>query len=571
MSADFETKLTYDARLVHISDKILYSVQKGAADNTYQEFRANSETTSSMNFTVNPPSESTVIDRHMLIQSTVNFSIFIGTAAVGAQLPPGTNAWQYGLRESLQSYPLNRLFNTITLSLNNVSTSVSMNQIFPALLRMLDKEFMQKHNGMTPTYLDNYGNLVDAVGRENNPMAGYNAACYNDCLLPRGVHPIEVVGFLIDRNNGVDNSPISLDLADYWEIQLSVKLTEPLFVSPFIFGDPKFNMSGLLGINNFQVLCNIDSGMSRFWSTGLPLNNGGADTSYTLQLRSFTDSKLLVNFLTAPLPMVLPPKVALPYSSYIAYVSNNFNAIPAKAERAPASIQTVSINSIQFEVVPDKLILFARRRLATQNARSSDTFLEIRTLSCTFGNKSGLLSNASQEQLWELSRKNGCKLDWYNYRGLAGRFQGAAPYVGEYATAGSVLVINPTEDFGLQSPYLANGSIGQFNLQINNLVIANNFSEEVTPEVVVVGVRAGVIVTAAGQSTLTTNMLNSEIVTNAIESDKEPMGSDHYQRLVGGAGSSDMPSMSGYGRSGGAKSGGINRMAKMSKLSKLAM
>lgn len=579
MSADFETKLVYDSRLNDISDKITFSVEKGAADNTYQEFRANSETPTSINFTVNPPSEANVIDRHMLIQSTVSFSIFVGTAAVGAQLPPGTSAWEYSLRESMQSFPLARLMNTLTVSINNVSTSIAMNQVFPALLRMLDQEFMQKYNGMCPTYLDNYGNLSDAVGRQNNPMSGYGGASFNQFLLPRGCHPVEVQGFQIIRNGGVDNSPISTDFGDYWQINVVVKLTEPLFISPFIFGDPKYNNSGFLGINNFQVLCNIDSTMSRFWSTGLAVNNGGvADTSYTLQLTQFSDSKLLLNFLTSPIPLALPPKVTLPYSSYIAYVSNRNNPIAAKVERTAASTASLTINSIQFEVIPDKLIIFVRRALADQTVRSSDAFLEIRSLSCTFANRAGLLSNANQEQLWELTKKNGCNLDYYSFKGLSGRYQGAAPYVGEYATCGSVLVINPSMDFGIQSPYLSNGSIGQYNLQINNLLVANNFDEEVSPEVVVVAVRSGIIVTSAGQSTLTTNMLNSQIVTDTIQNDKNPMGSDVQQRLVGGAGgASEMPSdMMGNGTTGGARSGagrsgGAKSAGKYSKLASLAM
>ena len=566
MSADFDTKLVYDSRLNDISDKICYTVQKGAADNTYQSFNANSQTPSSMNFTVNPPSESTCISRHMLIESTVQFTINVGSPA-GANLPVGTSAFSYGLRDSFQSFPLNRLFNTVTLSVNNVSASLSQNQCLPGLLRMLNKEFMQKWNGSTPTYLDNYKELGEAVGKPNSPMNDFGGGSFNDCLLPRGNHPLQINNFLISRFNGgafVDDIAISGDLADYWTIRIDAKFVEPLFVSPMIFGNPKFNQSAFLGINNFQLVINTDTTMSRFWSTGLPPAIGGNVVDYTLTLNSFLNSKLLLNFLTAPIPMILPPKVALPYSSYVAYVTNQFNAIPARVPRTALVPVNLDVNSIQLEVVPDKLIVFVRQRLSDQTVRSSDTFAVISAITCTFGNKSGLLSNASPEQLWQLTKKNGCQLDYYAFTGLANKYTAVIPHVGEYGTAGSVLVIDPSMDFGLASPYLANGSVGQFNLQMR-LSVANNSLAALNPEVVVIAMRSGAIVTTAGQSTLTTNMLNSEIVTKTIEGDKNPMGSDYDKRLVGGEG------YSGAAVSGGARSGGARSAGRQSKLSALSM
>jgi hypothetical protein len=559
MSADFETNLVYDSRLNDISAKIRYPIQKGPSDNTYQVFNANSESQSSMNFTVNPPSESTCIDRRMLIRSTVTFQIQIGSATAQANLPIGMSAFEYGLRESCQSFPLNRLFNTVTLSINNVSSSLNQNLCLPALLRMLDPEYMQKCSQTTPAYLDNYGDFTDCAGRSNNPMADYGGAGYENCLLPRGSHPIDVAGFAIRRYNaGVlqDASPISAALTNYWQIDVNMTFVEPLFVSPMLFGDSKFNQSAFLGVNNFQLVINADTQMSRFWSTGLPASIGGNAVPLALSMRGngFTNSALLLNFLTAPIPLVLPPKVSLPYSSYIAYVTSNQATIAAKVARTLPTEGTYNINSIQLEVIPDKIMVFARESLANQNQRSSDTFVEIKSISCTFGNKSGLLSNANQSQLWKMSRRNGSHQSYREYAGLAGKYTGNNPYVGEYATVGSLVVIDPSYDFGLQSPYLANGSIGQFNLQIQ-LVLANNKPSLLTPEIVVVCQRSGVVVTSAGSSTLTTNMLNSSIVTQAIESDKSPAGSDEYQRLVGGGSGS-----------GGARSGGMKRSSKLASL-----
>lgn len=581
-TSDFSTKVIYDSVLNDVSDSITYAIRKGAADRTYQRFNANSASSSSVNFTVNPPSESTVVDRDVIISSKVRFQLNIGDSA-GAGLVVDTNCFQYGLRESLQSFPLNRLFTTSTLSVNNVSTSVNNSDILPALLRCLPEDFMQCHYGLTPTLLDRYGLHQDNIGRNNNVFADYGEASYNEKLLPRGSHSIK---FIVPDGAGneaginryiggvrQDNSPISTGTNNYWIIGLEVELAEPLFVSPMLFGDPKFNDSGFLGVNNFQLVLSVDSQMRRFWSSGLDKVTAGKYTLKLLSNNPFEDMQLQMCFLTAPLPLVLPPKSVLPYMNYIAYSTSQNSSIAEGAE------QTYTINSLQLEVVPDKLIVYIRQKLADQSPRSADSFLEIKNVSITFANKSGLLSNASQNQIFKLSKKNNNYQSWYSWKGLADKYTSIDPYQGNYATTGSVMVIDPVFDLGLGSPALSAGSIGQFNLMMSILAKRNvpDHPDKVgfVPEIVVIACRSGYMATSSGSSTVTTNMLNSQIVTDALESDREPMGSDQYQRLIGGAGSSsDMPAemSKGGARSGGARSGGVARSGgKYSKLSSLAM
>jgi hypothetical protein len=469
------------------------------------------------------------------------------------------------MRESCQSFPLNRLFDNVNLGINNVNASISQSLCLPPLLRMIDPEYMQQFNGSTPTYLDNYGVLADCVGRSNNPMADYGAGGYNNLLLPRGSHPINEGGFLIKHytlaGGLVDASPISTLLTDWWVIDVSQTFTEPLFVSPMLFGDPKFNQSSFVGVNNFQLTMNIDQSMKRFWSTGMPFTNVAADIPYTLTLRSFTDSALLLNFLTAPIPLILPPISTVPFSNYINYVTTNQTPMAAKVAGVVAANQTFTINSIQFEVIPDRLLIYIKEAVGSETVRSSDSFAEIKSVSLTFGNKSGLLSGASQEHLYEMSRRNGCHLDYRNWVGKANKYTSSHPYKAEYCTTGSLLVVDCSLDLGLSSPYLANGSIGQFNLQAT-IVACNNQNRVIQADVCVVAQRSGLISTSAGQSQLTTNMLNSNIVTQTIENDKSPQGSESYVRMVGG-------SSSGGSTSGGSTSGGSSK--KYSKLAALAM
>jgi hypothetical protein len=453
---------------------------------------------------------------------------------------------------------------------------VNNSDVLPALLRMLPNDYMQQWHGMTTTYLDNYGLLEDCPGKNNNPLADYGGADHNEWRLPRGVHKLTFIkpdgaGNQIGINrydvSGTrqDDSPISTATTDYWVIGCSVRVAEPLFVSPFLFNDPKMNNSAMLGINSLQFVMSIDSQMKRFWSSGLKDVPKGRYNLSLLADRPFENMQMYLKFLTSPLSLVLPPKSALPYMSLVPYVTSQSDNHALGVEKI------YNINSLQLEVIPDRFYVYIRQRLSDQSVRSADSFLEIRKVSITFGNKSGILSSAQQEDLWKLSRRAGNQQDWYNWKGSANKYSSIAPYNASYATTGSVLVLDPSYLFGL-NPYSASGSIGQYSFQMQVTAYRNvpdhPDATDFVPEIVVVAARSGMVITSSGSSTLTTNMLSAALTTEALQSDKDPMGSDQYSRLVGGASpASAMPS--GGVRSGGVRSGG--KSGKYSKLSALAM
>ena len=118
MSLDYATKLVRDARLNDVSGQLEVAVSQGANQNTYQQFIATSSSSSNLSFNIQPPSESIVIDRNILLSAKVNFQINIGP-----NVPVNTNVWQYGQREAFQAFPLNNLFTTATNITNNTSVS----------------------------------------------------------------------------------------------------------------------------------------------------------------------------------------------------------------------------------------------------------------------------------------------------------------------------------------------------------------------------------------------------------------------------------------------------------------
>ena len=87
--------------------------------------------------------------------------------------------WQYGEREAFQAFPLNNLFTTATATINNTSVSVNSQDVLPSLLHMMNEEDLAHCQGMCQYLVDRYQNYSDAVNANNNPLAGFKNASYN--------------------------------------------------------------------------------------------------------------------------------------------------------------------------------------------------------------------------------------------------------------------------------------------------------------------------------------------------------------------------------------------------------
>ena len=106
--------------------------------------------------------------------------------------------------------------------------------------------------------------------------------------------------------------------------------------------------------------------------------------------------------------------------------------------------------------------------------KDANGFLAITGVNINFNNVSGILSNANQQDLYNMSVANGSKQNLYEFMGYATTAAGNVA-----STIGSIVVINPTRDLNLPD-YLSVGSVGQFDLQLaikvkNNEVRTRNY------------------------------------------------------------------------------------------------
>jgi hypothetical protein len=543
--ADFKTVLIKDSTIADITHDLTYAVQSGGAQVTYQSFGVTAPSNTSLNFVVQLPSEQIVMGRDVLITSGLSWTMQV------TNVPIGNMAMQWGLNTSLQCFPLASLMTTMNAQINNTNVSVNLQDILPSILRMNNSRELYRYNSMSPSLPDQvYGSYVNALNTTNNPMASIYDGSYDADQFPRGSYPVQmtVLHYPLGQAGLPDNSMVSTDPTDVWYIQCTTVVTEPLFLSPFTWGNPEFNAQGLVGINNINLTCNIDTTLKRFLSTTVPSTQlvgvfaGIRDINGVTNSNLFQSSgvsingtvlfppsgatpSLLFKFLSAQPADHFVAKNVVPYISYPRYITNTVTTQVASG----ATVQLTSAN-LQLNQLPDLFMITIRKPMATQTIQDTMSQFAIKSISVNLNNQSGLLSSASIEQLWRLSQRNGSTQSFLEFCGI---FSGNSPVAGTpvgVPSTGSILLLNPALDLSLVD-YLSCGSLGNFNFQFN-VTVTNQYPSATTPEICVVCVNSGIFVTEMGVSTTYTGILTKQMVLDAQKD--RGMGTSEAQRLVGG-------------------------------------
>lgn len=567
-----------DPRINDLSNFLTYPIFDGASYNTYQAY-AFSGSNSSLTVTCQIPSESIVTDARVLLQSDLNLTINVGNVPVGSQ------AFQIGSTDSLAPYPLQSLFTTASLTLNNATSSTNYSDVFPMIKILEDKCHLSQYNSTSPNYVNqNFGMFSDAILTNSNPMANFNeVSMASNFKVPNGAFPYSyyvVEHYLAGATTPTDDSLISTASTDTWKIYVSYsKLTEPfLCLSPFTNDD--YNKSGLIGVNTINLVLNIDTACRRVWNTGNSYVNsaGNGLSSYITSISlgnpnsssGFSNTKILYNFLSLSDLQYskISTKSVIGFSEYARYLTQSSNA----PVFAPNTTNTVTLQNIQINQVPSLICVNLSVPQGSKNWGYTDSFLKINSVSITFNNQSGLIASADITQIYELSQKCGSTQSFYAFNGKALAVQNGQSVL--IPTLGSLLVINPSLALSLP-PLLSNSSIAQLNLQIT-LNVSNQLPFSIQPEATIMCINSGYCISELGSSSFFTAVLDREMVlqTKASDDHHDIIDQELYSQQVGGKMHS-FGAMSKYHKStkGGmhrmkSEEGGRKHMSK-SKLSKL--
>ena len=187
---------------------------------------------------------------------------------------------------------------------------------------------------------------------------------------------------------------------------------------------------------------------------------------------------------------------------------------PVAGSPSAPTFATLASNSLQLNVISDKLFIFVRKVLSTQTMTDTDSFLPITAINIQFNNQAGILSSSTDAQLFRYSKMAGNNQSWESWSGRA--YNGVASGLGApVLTAGSMLMLDMGQAVQISEDFFASGSLGNFNLQFN-VTVANystiDYSSAGTTklELVLVTMNSGVAAFERG-TTLKNLGLNSEL------------------------------------------------------------
>jgi hypothetical protein len=352
--------------------------------------------------------------------------------------------------------------------------------------------------------------------------------------------------------------------------------TEPLVLAPFIFAEAHEYETGIFGINNIQIVCNFKSSgdVARVLRTttaaGRTVSNIRLVNYSSAQQGPFKNAKVNVQYLTPSLDIPLPAKSIVPYLEFPRYISTGFESVAAYTETTLVS-QTIVLPQI-----PDMLVIYAKPD--TYDPTDGDWYLAPRKITLNFDNFAGLLSSHTTAELYHMSNRCGLEMNYDQWAGEAFSREGEV-----IPTTGGFLCLKPGESFALQSGQ-APSLIGNFTLQFNYTVY-NQSGVTKRPVLYVITINSGFFETLAGSSRIIKGVLSEADIISA-----EPAPAGVEERRLVGAGFFDRlgswlskakdiyhatkPAVSaikghlpegsvksalsavGYGRSGGAASGG---------------
>lgn len=543
MSVDsaFKTELIKDATIADITPDLTYAVVSGASSTTYQQFTASSNSNSSLNWSVQLPSESIVMGRDVLVNTTMTFTINCGSATVGSpfSVPFQANAFAYGVDSALSPFPFSQLISTASAQINNTTVAVNLPDVLPQFLALNDRSLLTEFNATAPSLPDgDYGTYLDGIGAVNNPLANYSVASHDHGLLPRGAYPVSIAVVHNITAGGQDTSLISTNALDTWVITLTVEVTEPIFISPFSWSDPTRSAMGLVGINNFTLTLNMNPPSGTVVGGAPQTRCFGSSSNYISSITAgspnggsmFTAPKLLLKFLSTQPSDMIESRNVVPYTDFPRYITPSSNALSV----APGATSTITTQNIQLNQIPSKFLISVRLPQSLQNIKNPSTFLAIKSISINLNNASGLLSSSTTQSLWKISRRNNSNQTWQQFSGFAQKTGtygiGGQNGILSIPTGGSVLVLDPALDLSLPET-LSNGSLGSYNFQAT-INIVNQYGYAITPEVVVVCVNDGIMVTNQGTSTTYTGILTRQMVMDAKQMPAIPMTEEY--RMIGG-------------------------------------
>ena len=421
-------------------------------------------------WSITPPSNQTIVDRFIRVR------YYLEITATGGNFVPYS-------RDALRQFPVSSIIDVTSVSINGEVVSDNTRRKLHAMLTYGNTADDRAKSWSTTTCMpDTYQKYADwaapAGGSGRNPLSAYGE---NPNEPPRG-------GFEYESSSAT---------------VIRVIVTEPLFISPMYQG-LGHQEEGFVNVNDLNVNLRFSSDVGRAWSHD-------STTAMTSVATTFYQApELLVTYLTPDMTQPIPELQLLPYQKSNEYV-RTMSSMPAGASA------TVFSDTIRLSQIPRKLYLWAKRKENVENFTTSDSFPSIERVSVSWGNQSSLLASATKQDLFEISRRNGCNLDYPSWS----------------KKRGSVLCLSMGTDIGL-SDSEAPGVQGSYNIQVE-ITFKNNDTAAFDGEFILCACNEGVFSLGPNVARASLGNLTPQQVLQANEPGNVEVHHAAYADIEGGS------------------------------------
>lgn len=467
-----ETELRLDPRIAPFDPK--YTITKGPAKVLYTPIYSQNFSNSLLQFNVIPPNATTYLDRKVLVECSVDFTLTASNPADIIFPGPVEDSGVIGLRYM----PLNNTATNFTCNINGGVISYVPNETFIA---------MAQYNTPTVELEQQYWSYAPSCKNVGSTFASTFGS-------PRSQFASRFENVIQDSNAVTSGLELISNVAGQAVVRCT--WTEPVLFPPFIHS--AIEREGLIGLNSALIIQWTLAGLERFLGydnvNGIQVSNISAQWAAPPLLR--------IIWLTAPMASQLGSGLEMAYKYPFTNITP-FNSSPTTL--LPGETADISSNNIQLSGIPECCYVFVRQQLADRTPFDADSFARISKINMVFNNQSGILANATPAQLHSICSRNGLKQRYADWFGLDGD------------GVGSVLKLRFDADIPLTEASLAVGSSGTFQLQL--VVTATNLQPVTTNYLLYVLVcYEGVLTVIGGQSMTNINLVTpSEVIQGSAE------------------------------------------------------
>ena len=455
-----------------------YAVVQGASVNNYSVFVAPSVSNSGVSAVIcNPGDRRKIVNRVAFKQITYRITVS-GTNTSGSKL---LNPGFYAPR----CRPIASTTATEEVNINNDSVSnSSINEWNNAIYGHYNNDYKDRKIKMSPSMNDQFQNYEDGINTNKNVLSHEYGNSGSDTDEPRGAF----VQFSTEEQQDGNTTAV-----------VNLTVTEAINVSPFVdLGQHSSFYAGLAGISTLTYSCTftkLNRILSLVKDQGLP---GLIDI--TDVQTDVLDCRLLFNILTPPETIKVPRSLQYAYHNIDALPTQGQLVVPGMTDPLNPSSITLSLNNVQLQGIPKKMFIFAKRSDNQDTPFSTDTYLPLdvkkRPLTIEFNNQT-FLSNATAQDLYHLSVKNGNNQTWSQF----------------IKHTGSVVCLNFGVDIGL--PFSeSSGTVGNWMIRCEASFV-NTSKDDIRPKLYVVMVYDGVYNIIDGSANHNNGVLSKNDVVNA--------------------------------------------------------